>query len=188
MKFLLLGLGNPGPQYEKSRHNAGFSFLDAFMRQYSAEKIRQNERFTLWQIKQQGQTIFLAKPWTYMNLSGTCMSELHRRTGVSVSDTCVICDNMDLPVCRGKIKFGGGSAGQKGLQNIMGFCGTSFWRLYMGIGRPIPPQDVPSYVLGRFPAEIEEEYLGFCDKIAQIFGETLPKSGFLGVQQIVNSL
>lgn len=188
--MLLIGLGNPGRQYEKSRHNAGFCFLDAMLASAEAEKIRQNSRYILWQIKTPANTFFLAKPLTYMNLSGTCLSELQRRTGISLSNTCVICDNMDLPPGRAKIKYGGGSAGQKGLQNIIEMSGSrDFWRLFIGVGRPADPASVPEYVLGRFPPEQEAVYLRLCTVLAEVFLENPDtEKNFVSLQQTVNSL
>lgn len=189
MKLLLIGLGNPGTQYEKSRHNAGFSFLDAILQNSLGEKIRQNTKYVLWQVKLEAHTLLLAKPITYMNLSGTCLPDLQRRTGVLLKDTCVVCDNMDLNMGKAKLKFAGGSAGQKGLKNIIDLSGSQdFWRLYIGVGRPVPSQDVSSYVLGRFSPNDEVLYLKFCAKLAEVFLQHLSQNGFESTQQIINSL
>ncbi len=189
MKVLLIGLGNPGRQYEKSRHNAGFCFLDALLALAENEKIRQNSHYELWQIKHAQGTFFLAKPLTYMNLSGKCLADLQRRTGIDLAHTCVICDNMDLPCGRAKMKYGGGSGGQKGLQNVIEQSGSrDFWRLFIGVGRPAPFQDVPSYVLGRFPAQQEEVFLKLCAQLAEIFLKNTHEKSFVGLQQIINSL
>lgn len=189
MKVLLIGLGNPGRQYEKSRHNAGFCFIDAVLNSIDAEKIRENSYYILWQIKNPRCTFFLAKPLTYMNLSGKCLAGLQRRTGIGLTHTCVICDNMDLACGRAKMKFSGGSGGQKGLQNIIDLGGSrDFWRLFIGVGRPVLTQDVPGYVLGRFPSEQEAVFLKLCSDLAQIFLEKIYEKSFTGLQQIINSL
>ncbi|MGL4524618.1 MAG: aminoacyl-tRNA hydrolase [Spirochaetia bacterium] len=186
-KVLLLGLGNPGRQYEKSRHNAGFCFIDSIIENFDCEKIRENKRSILWQLQQDHATFYLAKPLTYMNLSGMCLADLRRRTGIMLDQICVICDNMDLPLGRIRLKFGGGSAGQKGLKSIIEMGGGSqFWRLYIGIGRPVPPQDVASYVLSRFPKEEEQVFLNLCSQKGQELIQQFFTQGFANLQTTFN--
>jgi PTH1 family peptidyl-tRNA hydrolase len=167
--YLILGLGNPGLTYSRSRHNAGFCVLDLFAELYPAEESRQGKNYSQTKHRINGQLFYLVKPLTYMNLSGSILSELRKKTGCGPDNIIVVCDNMDLPLGRLRLKYGGGSAGQKGLKNIIDNLGSSeFARVYVGIGRPAPPMSVPDYVLGRFPAEEENFFLEVCTKAAEL--------------------
>jgi PTH1 family peptidyl-tRNA hydrolase len=168
MSYVCIGLGNPGTMYNKSRHNAGFCVIQAMLQQ--ADQIEHQASYSKYhmaKLRHGGQVIYVVQPSTYMNLSGLCLADVRRRTGVLLNQLVVVCDNMDLPLGKNRFKFSGGSAGQKGLKSIIESAGsTDFWRLYIGIDRPKPPMDVPSYVLGRFDAVQEPLFLQQCTQAA----------------------
>jgi PTH1 family peptidyl-tRNA hydrolase len=154
---LIVGLGNPGKAYANNRHNVGFRCLD---RLASEHRIPVKERrLRLKPLKAvfgrgevEGTPVVLAKPRTFMNLSGKAVAQLVRRFDVSPGDLIVIHDDMDLPPGKIRIRPGGGAGGHKGMASIIESLGTGeFARVRIGIGRP--DGDDVSYVLGDFNPE-----------------------------------
>lgn len=142
---LIVGLGNPGLKHEKTRHNLGFMVLDAFLKDFSAtpvvnfkpEKKFQSETVEItWQPKKgEAEKVILAKPVTYMNGSGLAVSAISSFYKISPADIWIIHDEVDLPLGGMKIRFGGASAGHKGVQSVIEHLGTDkFWRFRIGIG------------------------------------------------------
>ncbi len=160
---LIVGLGNPGPTYERTRHNAGFLLVDAVLAEIAAKPYRRATRlpspsdFELWSVslpRVKGDFL-LAKPMTFMNLSGRAVVRICMENGVRPESVLVAHDEMDLPFGRLKAKLGGGDAGHNGLKSIAAELGTErFLRLRIGIGRPPEGTAVTDYVLSPFsPAE-----------------------------------
>ncbi len=148
---LLVGLGNPGTEYETTRHNAGFWWIEALARELNlnlvADKSYQGRvaRTTL-----KGQPVWLLEPLTFMNLSGKSVAELARFFKIAPADILVAHDELDLPPGQVKLKFGGGHAGQNGLRDIHARLGTGdYWRLRIGIGHPGLKSEVSGWVLGK---------------------------------------
>ncbi|HWP11606.1 MAG TPA: aminoacyl-tRNA hydrolase [Ramlibacter sp.] len=150
---LFVGLGNPGPQYEATRHNAGFWWLDALARElkltlaadkgYNAMVARTNLH---------GQTIWLLEPRTFMNLSGRPVATLARFFKIEPEEILVVHDELDIVPGQAKLKFGGSHAGHNGLRDVHAHLGTDdFWRLRLGIGHPGVKDEVVDWVL-RKPA------------------------------------
>lgn len=142
-KGVIVGLGNPGPKYEDTRHNIGFMLVDHLLRlaedrkSMRLEKIEESGDYELWRVKFAGAYRLLAKPLTYMNLSGKAVSKICGRHGLKPEDVIVVHDELDLPVGRMKFKKGGGNNGHNGLESIQERLDTpSFHRLRLGIGRP----------------------------------------------------
>ncbi len=142
---LIVGLGNPGEKYEKTRHNLGFLVLDKFLKDFSqVQKTiwEYNEKFKCdiakidWQPKKGTlRGIILVKPKTYMNNSGLSVRLVSAFYKINPSDIWIIHDEIDLPLGNMKIRFGGGSAGHKGIMSIMNSLGTEkFWRFRLGTG------------------------------------------------------
>ncbi len=156
--YLLVGLGNPGREYRDSRHNAGFMVIDRLAADLGVRLTRvQNRALTgsgvVGEVK-----IVLAKPQTYMNLSGESVSGLVRFYKIPHENLIVIHDDIDLPFGVLRMRPGGGSAGQKGVQSIIERIGTQdFPRLRFGIGRPAGPRGGAGYVLNHFHAEEQKE-------------------------------
>ena len=142
---LIVGLGNPGGKYEKTRHNLGFLVLDRFLKDFSqVQKTiwEDNTKFKCdmakidWQPKKgKLEKIILVKPKTYMNNSGLCVGLVSSFYKINPADIWIIHDEIDLPLGSMKIRFGGGSAGHKGVMSIMNSLGTEkFWRFRLGMG------------------------------------------------------
>lgn len=150
---LFIGLGNPGPEYERTRHNAGFWWLDhlaCFLRVSLAEEKRW--RIRLANTEYDSHRIFLARPLTYMNESGHPVRALVSYYGIESKDILVAHDELDLEPGTIKLKRGGGHAGHNGLKSLMAHLGTpDFWRLRIGIGHPGKKEQVVGWVLGKPP-------------------------------------
>jgi PTH1 family peptidyl-tRNA hydrolase len=134
---LIVGLGNPGPEYEATRHNAGFWFVDLLAREhrgnFSREKKLQGEAC---EIAVAGHRIRLLKPTTYMNLSGQSVGAAVNYYKIPTERVLIAYDELDLPSGRAQLRFEGSSAGHKGINSVIGHIGTAFWRLRFGIGHP----------------------------------------------------
>jgi PTH1 family peptidyl-tRNA hydrolase len=166
--YLIVGLGNPGQKYQKTRHNMGFLTLQALARrhQISIEKRKFNSHYGLGEILQK--KVVLLTPLTYMNLSGLAVGSFLRYFQISSTSLIVIHDDLDLPWTRMKITNKGGAAGHKGLLSIIDQTQTSeFIRIRMGIGRP--PERIPaeSYVLEPFSAQERKELPLLMDQAAE---------------------
>ena len=150
---LIVGLGNPGTEYEKTRHNAGFLLIDRFCEK-TGVKLDKNKCKAVYGIyRYKGDKIILAKPQTYMNLSGQAVSSLMHFYDIDAEDLIVVHDDLDLPLGKLRLRSQGSSGGQKGMESIIRHLGTSkINRIRVGISndRNIDTRD---YVLGKFPAE-----------------------------------
>lgn len=155
--FLVAGLGNPGPKYEATRHNVGFLTVDRLARDFNVPVAKLMFKALVGQITFGGTKIVLAKPQTYMNLSGNAVAGLLGWFKQLPSELVVIYDDMDLPVGSIRIKAKGGHGGHRGMMSIVEQLGTNeFIRVRIGIGRPdIPEMETADWVLGRFSAEEE---------------------------------
>src|SRR6478752_8301205 len=159
---LIVGLGNPGAEYLRTRHNAGFWFIDALAQ-------RENARFGFEgkllaetaKIHMDGQTLWLLKPTTFMNKSGSAVNAALRYYKIEPEEMLVAHDELDLPPGTARLKFDGGHGGQNGLRDIMAHLGDgAFHRLRLGIGHPGDRDRVTSWVLGRPGVADEDAILG----------------------------
>ncbi|MFP4091548.1 MAG: aminoacyl-tRNA hydrolase [Cyclobacteriaceae bacterium] len=154
MKYLIVGLGNPGPQYELTRHNVGFLTLDRFAEQQSGD-FSQERLGDLAECKVKGKSIYLLKPNTFMNRSGKAVNYWLQQLKVGVENLLVITDDIALPFGKLRMRAKGSSAGHNGLRDIEAVLGgNAYARLRFGIGSDFPKGRQIDYVLGRFP-EIE---------------------------------
>ncbi len=148
---LIVGLGNPGSQYEGSRHNVGFRVIDALAKRAGVRVGERRFRALLGRGEVNGQDVMLAKPLTYMNRSGFAVRAIVGWYGLEASDMMVVVDDMALELGRIRIRPKGSDGGHNGLRSIIELIGTEdFPRLRVGIGRPRPGEDAVSYVLGWF--------------------------------------
>lgn len=160
---LIVGLGNPGPEYARGRHNAGFQVLDVLAERHDIgfDRYQKRARLGIGQVTPAGaspQRVLLAKPMTYMNVSGESVGALAGFYRVAPADVLVVFDDLDLPVGRIRLRPSGGSGGQKGIQSIIKALGTDeFPRLRVGIGRPPGQMDPAAYVLQPFTPAQEKE-------------------------------
>lgn len=169
---LLVGLGNPGPEYEATRHNAGFWWIDQAARLLGAHLAYDRAYHGLVaRVNRPGGPVWLLQPQTFMNLSGKAVSPLARFFKIEPAQILVVHDELDLLPGQMKIKRGGGVAGHNGLKDIQAQLGTpDFWRLRIGIGHPGVRSEVANWVL-RKPAPEQRVAIEQC--IAQSL-EALP--------------
>lgn len=160
---LFVGLGNPGPEYEATRHNAGFWWVDALARELklslAPEKAYHGRmaRATL-----HGQTFWLLQPQTFMNVSGRSVAALARFYKIAPEEILVAHDELDIVPGQAKLKFGGSHAGHNGLRDIHAQLGTGdYWRLRLGIGHPGVKSEVVDWVL-RKPAPEQRTAIEDC--------------------------
>lgn len=151
--FLLVGLGNPGKNYEDTRHNVGFMALDSIIQRhnFSAPKLKFKGEFTEGSIADE--KVFLLKPSTFMNRSGSSVQEAIKFYKVPLENIIVIHDDLDLKTGKVKIKTGGGAGGHNGLKDIDSQIGKEYKRLRVGIGHPGDKDEVSGYVLSKFSKE-----------------------------------
>lgn len=149
---LIVGLGNPGNQYSHTRHNIGFDFVDALAHQTGAAwKLDSKYQAELCKTHIGGQDIWLMKPLTFMNLSGTSVGRFVQFYKLGLEQILVAHDELDLPPGVARLKLGGGHGGHNGLRNIIANLGNqkNFYRLRLGIGHPGNAGAVVNYVLGK---------------------------------------
>jgi peptidyl-tRNA hydrolase, PTH1 family len=154
---LIVGLGNPGAQYEATRHNAGFWLVDRIAERHHGQ-FRNDGKFygALCRIDLHGADIRLLKPTTFMNHSGQSVAAVARYFDIPYQQILVAYDELDLPPGRVRLKRGGGHAGHNGMRHTITSLGSSdFWRLRIGIGHPGSKYQVVSYVLGRASSDDE---------------------------------
>ncbi|UCG37784.1 MAG: aminoacyl-tRNA hydrolase [bacterium] len=150
--WLIAGLGNPGPEYEGTRHNLGFMALDALSRRWKIPVLETGGRIALGRGRRRGGNIVLAKPLTFMNRSGEVLGPLALREGIGESDLLVLVDDLDLPLGTLRFRPGGGTAGHRGMESLVQCLGHDrFRRIRLGIGRPASEtMDESQYVLSPF--------------------------------------
>jgi peptidyl-tRNA hydrolase, PTH1 family len=146
---LFVGLGNPGPEYEATRHNAGFWWVDALARDLKVPLAAEKGYHGLVaRTNVHGHTVWLLEPQTFMNLSGKSVAALARFFKIKPEEILVAHDELDIAPGQAKLKFGGGHAGHNGLRDIHAQLGTDdYWRLRIGIGHPGVKSEVANWVL-----------------------------------------
>ncbi len=154
---IIVGLGNPGPEHQVTRHNAGFWFVDLLARRHGAE-FRDYRKYSgeTARINISGQDLVLLKPTTYMNRSGLSVRQVCDFYKVAADEVLVAHDELDLPVGTVRLKHGGGHGGHNGLRDTIAHIGEMFWRLRLGVGHPGNKADVIDYVLTRAPRAEED--------------------------------
>ena len=142
---LVVGLGNPGPRYAGTRHNAGFLVVDELARRHGASfrAGRHGEEARLGRVR-------LLKPQTFMNRSGAAVQAVATKNGIPPEEILVVHDDLDLPLGRLRVRRGGGAGGQKGVRDIIDRLGPDFARLKIGIDRPPARWTTENWVLSRF--------------------------------------
>jgi len=157
--YLIVGLGNPGREYRNSRHNVGFMLVDRLAERLGVTFGRLESKALVTKADWDGVRLILAKPQTYMNLSGKSVVSLLRFYKVPYDQFLVAFDDIDLPFGTLRLRPGGGSSGQKGMQSIMESLGTQGYpRLRIGVNRPPGRMDAADYVLQPFSKE-EADFL-----------------------------
>lgn len=184
--LLIVGLGNPGIEYEKTRHNIGWWVLDLLRTKLTGLNLRLLCYSRVYELKHvlKKEVDFIVYPLTYMNNSGKAVKCLYEPR----MDLVVIHDDLDLVVGKTRVRFGGSSAGHKGVSSIIDALGTdSFWRVKVGIGRPFSKQEVINYVLGEPQKNEKEVLIRAADYIADQLCLLITDRNFSRFQQNINS-
>ncbi|WP_395667158.1 aminoacyl-tRNA hydrolase [Methylocella sp.] len=168
--LLFVGLGNPGRDYAKNRHNIGFMAIDRIARDYSAPPLRQKHQGLASEALIGGERVLLLEPQTYMNESGRSVSEAARFLKIPVNNVVVFHDELDLPPGKVRVKTGGGSAGHNGLKSITAHLGPDYRRVRLGIGHPGDKALVTHYVLGDFA----KSEAGWLDELMHVVAANAP--------------
>jgi peptidyl-tRNA hydrolase, PTH1 family len=168
---LVVGLGNPGSRYARNRHNVGFVAIDAIARRHAFAGFRSRFKGELAEGSIGGERRLLLKPQTFMNDSGESVAEAARFFKILPSEIVVIHDEIDLRPGKLRVKFGGGTAGHKGLRSIDALIGPDFWRVRIGVGHPGVKELVLPYVLQNFSSEEVSLWVApLLDAVAETIG------------------
>ncbi|MGB7250715.1 MAG: aminoacyl-tRNA hydrolase [Phormidesmis sp.] len=189
MPRLIVGLGNPGAKYDRTRHNVGFEIIDAFAKSYPSVSLVENKRFQgiAGEFRNGCDRTVLLKPLTFMNNSGRAVRAVLDWYKLAPSSVLVVYDDMDLPVGKLRLRLSGGAGGHNGMKSIISHLGTKeFPRLRIGIGSTDkgdePDQAVVSHVLGRFASE-DRKYV---DAVIPIAVDAIDLSLRKGVERSMN--
>jgi peptidyl-tRNA hydrolase, PTH1 family len=165
---LIVGLGNPGREYAWTRHNLGWQVVTYLAGEWRIPLSKKSLESVWGQGRVGGETVILAQPTTYMNLSGQAVSVLMSYFKLSPEDLVVVHDDLDVPPWRLKLTERGGPGGHRGILDIMATLNTEeFLRVKLGIGRPPPGFPTEKYVLSHFPAEDAEKVAQLIERAAQ---------------------
>jgi PTH1 family peptidyl-tRNA hydrolase len=166
--YLIIGLGNPGRDYRLNRHNIGFRAIDRLSKGWSIPLGNVRNKALIGHGQLEEVKVILAKPQTFMNLSGQSVAPLLRFYKIPQEKMLVIVDDLDLPLGTLRLRENGGSAGHKGMTSIIGQLGSNdFLRLRLGIGRPAGRLPVEDYVLQNFTEKEEELLSSLLDRSAE---------------------
>ena len=155
---MIVGLGNPGREYETSKHNTGFRVVDELAKRWNVTLWQNRMDAQVAQADVDGEKVILVKPQTYMNNSGQAVGPLMRWYKLEQVDVYVVYDDMDLPVGRLRIRKNGSDGGHNGIKSLFANGCRDFIRFRVGIGRPLPHRDVIDHVLTPFPEDMLPEY------------------------------
>ena len=175
MKYLIVGLGNPGEKYERTRHNLGFAAVDRLAKLAGGRRFRENRRIVCLEARlptENGEVI-LIKPLTFMNRSGEAVSRMSGRLSVGGRQIVICADDSNLPVGKIRVRFSGEAGGHKGLQSVIEAIGADFWRVRVGIGRP-EKEPLEDYVLRPVPTSQKAAIADAVDKAASFLLKSLP--------------
>jgi peptidyl-tRNA hydrolase, PTH1 family len=180
---LIVGLGNPGKEYSTNRHNIGFMCINSFARTHRISIDKKQSKARVGTGTVAGDQVVVAKPYTYMNLSGVAVSGLMQKYKIALDDLIVVHDDLDLPLGKIRIRRGSSAAGHNGIKSIIACLGTQeFTRVRVGISRPqaegeVSGETIVDYVLGDFDAQdkpiIEETVKRVSDAIVSLINEGL---------------
>lgn len=168
--LLFVGLGNPGRQYARNRHNIGFMAIEEIARAYNFAPFRARFQGRVSEGQISGERVILLEPGTYMNESGRAVGEAARFYKLGLADIAVFHDELDLAPGKCRVKIGGGAAGHNGLRSIDAHMGKDYKRVRLGIGHPGDKNLVHSYVLNDFARSEEGWVETLCDAVARNAG------------------
>jgi PTH1 family peptidyl-tRNA hydrolase len=184
---LVAGLGNPGRKYDRTRHNLGFKVVDTIAGRYDSSFRKRKGEYRQSSVSIAGTNVILIKPITYMNLSGVAVVEAADYHGLEMSEILVVCDDINLPLGKIRVRSRGSDGGHKGLRSIIDETGSAdFSRVRLGIGMPEDEnKPVESFVLERFTGEEEDIVRQMIENAAEAV-ETVIKDGIDVAQQQFN--
>ena len=152
--YVVVGLGNPGKQYENTRHNIGFNVIDILSKEYDIPVTKIKHKALIGEGRIGPEKVLLVKPQTYMNLSGETLIDIYKYYKVDLSNIIVIYDDIDLDVGKIRIRKKGSGGTHNGMRSIVKCLGsTEFPRVRIGVSKPMPGQDLADFVLSRFRKE-----------------------------------
>jgi PTH1 family peptidyl-tRNA hydrolase len=187
IEFIIAGLGNPGIQYENSRHNAGFMGVAALEEKFGFKANRHKFHALVGEADIGGKRVLVIKPETYMNRSGEAIAEAMSFYKVGIENTLVIFDDISLEPGRIRIRRKGSAGGHNGLKSIIALCGgEDFPRIKLGVGaKPHPDYDLADWVLGKFS---EEQQKAFDSRLADVCSaaEMIIKGDIAGAMNLYN--
>jgi len=163
-RALVAGLGNPGPEYERTRHNIGFRVADELAARLGAKFKRSKHQALVAEARDSKVPVLVAKPQTFMNDSGRALAALKRYYAVPLERVIVVHDELDLPLGAVRVKVGGGAAGHNGVRDVAAAIGPDFVRVRLGIGRPRGRKDPIDFVLEPFAKREEAEIPASLDR------------------------
>jgi PTH1 family peptidyl-tRNA hydrolase len=165
---IIIGLGNPGSSFNRTRHNIGFAVLDELCKAHGGSWSKKHN-YEYAQISINNHSVLLIKPQTYMNNSGRVLPHI-KKQGIESQDILVVHDELEFPFGKIGMKYSGSARGHNGLKSLIASMGADFYRLRCGIDRPLDKADVPDYVLARF-SESHADVLDFVDKVVSFINE-----------------
>ncbi|WP_418536015.1 aminoacyl-tRNA hydrolase [Odoribacter laneus] len=183
MKYLIVGLGNIGPEYQDTRHNIGFNVLDAFAK--ASNVVFEDRRYgAVSEVKLKGRPLILLKPNTYMNLSGKAVSYWMQREKIALEDLLILVDDLALPFGTLRLRGQGSDGGHNGLKSINACLGTTnYARLRFGIGNEFKKGQQVDYVLGGW----KEEEIKHMDALLERSKEIISSFVLLGLSKTMTS-
>jgi peptidyl-tRNA hydrolase, PTH1 family len=184
---LVVGLGNPGPQYRDTRHNVGFVVADELARRWHVDGWREQQKALVAKVRVGAEAVLLAKPMTFMNLSGESVAGLSSFYKIEPGDLLVVVDEVALPLGRLRARREGSAGGHNGLKSIIQHLGTpSFARLRIGVGRGDTRRELADHVLSRFAPDERDEMEAAVLRAAEA-AETFVSDGIERVMSAFNA-
>lgn len=165
--WLIVGLGNPGTQYQHNRHNIGFMAVDEIIRRHNFSAPSKKFQALVSEGKLGNEKVLAIKPQTFMNLSGQSVQAAVAFYKIPLENVIVFHDELDLAASKIRTKFAGGAAGHNGIRSIDEHLGPNYWRVRLGVGHPGDKERVHGYVLGDFSKEDQ----AWLDKLLEAIGE-----------------
>lgn len=183
--IVIVGLGNPGKEYEKTYHNMGFMSLDAFASRNGFVFSKKKYNAEVAEGLLYGEKVLLLKPQTYMNLSGNSVSDIVRSLKLPLDKLCVVYDDIDLDAGAIRFRLNGSAGTHNGMRDIIAkLSSDQFSRIRVGIGKPDNNQPLADYVLSRVSGDKSALYIEVFDKVASLIEEFISKKGKLESKSI----
>lgn len=183
--LMIVGLGNPGSEYETTRHNIGFMVVDEFAAAVDEQWTHPSSLFDEARTRYAGIEVVLIKPLTYMNLSGKAVAKRSRELGISPTRVVIVTDEYNFPVGKLHLKQGGSSGGHNGVASVIDELETAnFWRLRCGIDRRFGPGELVEYVLAPFDASQKDDLAAMIDRGCEAIRQIAKLGPALAMQKI----